>query len=317
MSYLRLLVALPVVGSALVLACGGSDGDGNAQGALSAPVAEADFYPRFVKAMCTDIGPCCANDGNPFTAGTCESVLNGMAADAGSAQVGGSFLDTLLKQHGLTYDPQAGGDCIDGIAALQRACSAAPVTELDNIFSAFGSTKLLACYSVFKGGTKKPGETCAESYECAIPAGGAGGCVPAKDDPNRMTCSTFVRAKRGEACTPIEDQGTVAEARLCELDGILDGAKDATKLNRCDPATRTCAPYPFVDEGAACDEKAGTFCRPPSECTSGKCVVRPVTGAPVGAPCKDDDECVTHACNRASVCASAFSGISASALCGR
>jgi hypothetical protein len=289
------LVTLTFV--ALGVACSGG-GDGGGGGGGAPPVA-AD-KASFIQQVCQAFAPCCTKAGRTPAQDQCEAVYT-------------AFLEPV------SYDPANGSACL---GELQKLSGSATFCEGEGDGPA-------ACKRVFQSpGTKKPGETCENTEDCAPSSEGEVECAsltPSSGATIRK-CQLQVVGKVGDApCAGTVDGNVTsfgspgdatdlpAKAYLCAFkDGAYCDAKTGAckavgkagdacagfdsyacgKDAYCDASASKCTPK--VAAGGDC---AGSFdaCVATAYCdnTSNKCVAKKADGA----ACEFFSECLSGNCS--------------------
>jgi hypothetical protein len=270
------------------VSCGRGGGQGD-------PVAVT--ASDLIEGLCTMAEPCCGRAHRDDGGRQCRTGMESMLA-AGA------------------YDSHAGATCM----AMLRASSPAAVCE---IVTASASPCQTAIGPNRHPGSKRPGEACVTSADCAASADGE---VECRQDPAGRWCELQLRGKEGDGpcigtvlpremvATP-EPAGTrPARAFLCYHDDDL----------QCDQAagSRCARPKPT---GASCDSDAecgkdaycriyefacrplkpiGASCNPEVSCVEG--AYCPLTThictawLPAGAACSSDEQCHSHQCEHGS-----------------
>ncbi|HEY4158358.1 MAG TPA: hypothetical protein VGM29_09680, partial [Polyangiaceae bacterium] len=175
-------------------ACGGTNSAGSGAGGAgnvggsgatvlpSTPVAQGNFATAYGSALCDNVGACCTQYGFAFDHAACLT--------AATTRVGS--VDTL--DPGISYDPDAAGQCLAQIAALAKGCTLGANAELD----------LISCVTFAKG-TLMPGQSCTSSAQCAAGPGSFVDCRSA--DPNApsgppvcVVSGSDAHGKAGDSC---------------------------------------------------------------------------------------------------------------------
>jgi hypothetical protein len=260
---MKALVVSLVASGAVLLACSG--GGGSTSSNTSA--AGGDFPSQY----CAVMGPCCGKVNKTYNAAQCTTVLTAIIGSR-------------------TYDPAQAQKCVDAA----RADSASPTFCDDGLSDATDDI----CDKVFSaagGGTKKPGETCESSSDCASSPEGEVSCSFSSNGmANTQTCRLEVNARENEACegTRVDNfvsytgiVGTVPRVAVCDTaEGLF-----------CDRTTKKCLLQ--QGPGGTCDGFASYGCRKDAYCDSATrmCVARKMAGADcaTGATdqCADDYYC--------------------------
>lgn len=350
---------------AWVTACGGGSGDGasgspsggaeggagddgavatSGDGALhAAPIPEDQFFGSLVDALCSNIEPCCADQGFDFTRGACASVLQG-GGDAGLSGAASGLVSAFAADAGLAYDPQAAGDCIAAYRTYQAACrTPIPNREIGSIAALDVSvTGIFACENVFTG-SRGLGEPCTFVDACspglvcyALSAPSDGGAPVGR-------CSRLqIGVAENAHCTVLEDAGTSSELEICGSTSSFDpDANTAAGLLWCEAASQTCKPIQASADGQPCATVfqacgAASYCSAQKICARAAQAGEPCGGAnpecvaetacspdggrcaalaPLGAPCSTGSDCASHECNAKRVCSSAVPGLANRQLC--
>ncbi len=267
-------VLLAGVGGALAVGCGSSGGSSGGDSA------------EFAKQYCALYQPCCASAGYPAgdQAG-CRSFFGGLpVTDAAAAQ---QCLDDLTAE---SSDP---GFCHFETPQPASCAKAYPQTS--------------------QHGTKKPGQACDTTSDCAPQTNGDVTCLPGSAS---SICQVAVHAQVGQAC-----QGTV-DGNLTMITGDSSGtavpycyrsegvfcAGDATCQALLDVGG-ACADYGACKDGAWCDSgtcaprvAVGGACTGTEACVDGAYCDNFPSGscAPKlaeGAACDSNEQCVTSYCD--------------------
>ena len=296
--------------SLVVLACGSSSSSG------------AGSASGFVSSYCQAYTPCCQKAGKPTDGASCRAFL-------------GAFTSNQ------TYDPVAGQQCLDAV----NAASAQPD------FCTGGSSSLdsSACTNVFKpqggGGTKAPGDTCAQDSECAASTEGKVTCATHFESGGGQTrtCQLSIVGKEGDSPCIGTKNGNVtsyssssnatppSRGYVCDIANGIACDSTANKCTHigavgedcstnalyacvtagyCDSKTKKCVAE--LAAGADCSSfepcAEGTYC----EQTSKKCTTR----TPDGAACTTSSECKSESCVNKVCSASGSSDFGTALLCG-
>jgi hypothetical protein len=248
-----LALALGLVG------CGKSEGSG--------PVPRGELGSRLAAVVCESVASCCKNGGHPFDKAGCQSSF-GAELDSNIAEISTTRVD---------YDAEAGGDCIDAIAATIQ-CG-----DLESAAS-------VACERVFRGKVAA-GQPCEDSNECQHADGEhssctGGVCTPRKAAPH---------GKAGEAC-----------AYTCDADDSSCSVYlEPTPVGSGEPPVPTVACYqadglfcdsgscqPLVALGGACADSSA--CKPGAFCDFDARVCASLKAD--GASCSSDSDCQSDNC---------------------
>lgn len=250
---------------ALGVACSsGSDGGGT----QPAPVA-AD-KASFITQVCQSFAPCCTKAGKTPAQDQCESLYT-------------TFLGPL------TYDPAKGSACLADIQKLKDTAA----------FCSGEGPQSTACEQVFQtpGGSKKPGETCTKTEECALSTEGEVECASLwkSDGTTIRKCQVQVAGKVGDTpCGGTKDGSTTS---FTTPDGATDLPSKAFICSfkdgaYCDQKTGACKAVGKA--GDACDGFDSYQCGKDAYCnfSSSKCEPK----VAVGADCSSSsDACVATA----------------------
>lgn len=271
--------------------CGSSETTTGSVAASGGEVDETAFMNRF----CDLYAPCCSAIEKKADTSACRqsSVLKDTAPAA-------------TRQ----FNPLFASQCLAELEALKDESS----------FCAAERTSANACsavYSTSSGGTKTPGEACANDVECAPSSEGHVRCVDRTGNNANRVCTLTVVGKDGdgpcganvnEGWTYLATQGpaklyscSIASGLRCRIDTNrceqLGSAgapcavtSDCVLDAECDSATKTCVMLKGV--GEACDTgfdcRQFTFCDPASHvCTAPQAD---------GSACRVADECASRKC---------------------
>ena len=250
---------------------GDSGGSGAPDSGLG-PIALEDFPARFAESLCSNIGPCCQEEGHPHDAAACHA-----AAEAPPMRE-----VMRVQAEGRPYDAAAARTCVDTMAFLARTCYGA------DLFDLFEK----ACVPVFRGNLPE-GALCTFAEECTT----TGGCGSLDGGPNR--CARGVgpqRAKAGDRCMSTCMRSSTSGGIDCTIPGpgAPPPSSDQCYVEDglfCEASTYVCRPTPLL--GQAC---MGSPCGGDAYCESGACVAKRTSG-----PCSDwGESCASTAyCDRA------------------
>ena len=255
-----------VFGGVLALSAGGcghssSDGSGGASGSSGSSGATAPTSSaQFIAQLCAEFADCCQAAGRPSDGAQCRAFY-------------GAFLSMSA------YDAAAGDVCLTDIRASgDKKCGTISMTPP-------------SCSKVFaSGGTKKPGEACQDSTECAPSDSGRVDCVSHfVNSATVQQCQLQLPGKAGSSpCIGTVDgnitvsggQGDVilSQGYLCD---VADGLT-------CDSQTQACVPLSTVGQpcqGGLGQCVASAYCSFPDDVCHAR-VAR-------GAPCDSDEACQT------------------------
>lgn len=299
-------------------ACSGQTSGGTGGG--SGPVAQAEFVPALVDALCDGLAGCCQQAGHPYDSAKCRSGFEAFY---------GAFLPSGPQ---VKYDAAAAGRCISALRGAAAGCAMdddSSDQECEAVFE--GSTPLggpcessADCDRPADGApvdcvveedpatgaytgkcaldtdeTVAPGGSCESTSECKTPAGAERAECDFDSSGQVGTCVALTRGKAGDACRlTCTQQGSSGWA--CSGGS---GSSEATALCYTDDGvwcadSGTCEALTPI--GGACgyqDCVAGAFC------DAGQCVAQ----RPPGSACQDDDECQGGYCADTEVC-TAFKG---------
>lgn len=293
-------------------ACSGQTS--GAAGGGGGPIAEEQFVPTLVDALCDGLAGCCQQAGFPHDPARCRS---GFAALYGSLMPSGA---------GVTYDPEAAGRCVTAFRAAAAGCR----------FDDDDDPAEAACESVYAGSTPLGGP-CESSLDCARPAGGAPvDCAMEYDQATGEFNGTCALDKTdtvdpGGACESSDDCRTPAGAERADCDysgsSELGTCVALTRGEAGDPCSMTCTEQGssgwsctgggpgdalcYTDDGLWCG--AGGVCEAllaigetcsyegcavGAFCDAGTCAAQ---RAP-GETCQNDDECLDGFCSEGDLC---------------
>jgi hypothetical protein len=203
---------------------GDDAGDASSCGAGDAgttgPIPRAAFAATFADGLCSAWQGCCGQAGLPYDPVNCRAYqTQNWNVHAQQYELGG-----------LTYDPQAARDCLNGFVSEACTCDATKITEgPDDAFNA-------ACGAMFVGNTPTGG-MCVGDTDCATKAGTVTVCAGT---------STTVEIDAGGMGVPIQ----MCTGGTCENLQPGDPAEEATKHGA---AGDTCG-------GTCAWDQAGVFC---------------------------------------------------------
>ncbi len=295
---------------ALVLGCSSNSSNGSVAGDRDS----------FIAQLCQQYMPCCAKAGKPADGAQCRAFYGAFAASN-------------------NYDPAAGSACLSEV----KAAAASP-TFCDNATSTNVSPSCGKVFPASGGGSKKPGETCAQDNECASSTEGPVECRSLfKDGATIKKCQVQIAGKAGDTpCLGTVDGNITSYNSSGDTDilprGYLCNVKDGL---RCDSTTDKCVAIAKV--GEPCEGFGSNLCTDDAFCdtTQKKCVARKAVGEmctsdqcvegaycntttrlctaslAVGAACKSSSECITRSCVNGA-CAKSGSGtdFTTAFLCG-
>lgn len=251
-------------------ACGSSGGSGAS--------GSADLAAKY----CALYAPCCKAVGVPGNGQACRAFFGALPAP----------------------DPAVAQQCVDDLTALAK----------DPGFCHFETPQPASCAKAYpqstSGGTKKPGETCTTSSDCAPQASGDATCGASS------TCQVRLHATAGDACVGTVDGNltvttgdtTGTSLALCfRSDGVFcDGSGVCQPLVAVGGACAdygACADTAFCDSGTCASRAAvGSACTSTDGCVDGAyCDAFPSgtcqTKLAEGAPCDLDEQCTTSYCD--------------------
>lgn len=246
-------------------------------GPVALPVPAEGFVASYAHALCDDLARCCTENAYGFDADACLAVAQGRAQE--------DFVSPG-KVAGLRYDPVAAGECVARTRQASQTCE-----------PRFARNSLVndPCQWIYTGG-KKPGESCAESNDCAASEEGLVECVswsvalPDGGSSKGEQCTLFRPATAGDSC---DYAGPTHPS-------IVGACYEGLGALRCDPGTKTCQAARTL--GASCTSGTcveGAFC----DTVNGadKCEPKRIAGQ----ACREDTDCAAELyCDRvAQACA--------------
>lgn len=227
-SHFMTLAMLGFSGLGLLGACSGKT--------TAVPVARADFPSEYAKALCESIQTCCDSGKRAYDQIACEASEK-------------KSIEQAMPDASISYDANAAGQCLATLRSVVSSCADAPAALKE------------PCQHIFSG-TKKPGESCANQFDCAAPSDGTSICN-GDGAPGSQCIVVRSSPQKGDACLgggiPVSANATFSD---CSAD---DGAF------YCDLKTSTCQPRPAI--GDACD--VDSVCGKGNACTGGKCAAAP------------------------------------------
>jgi hypothetical protein len=316
MNIKRCFAVASVATASIVVAC--SSGSGSTAGAADSGT--------FVAEICALYAPCCGKVNKPTDGAQCRAFY-GAATSASK------------------YDSAKGSDCLAELRALQS----------NTDFCENGTSKATSCKRAFKqgsGGTKAPGEDCADDGECAPSAEGEAECATSYGSSATTTkaCQIQVDGKEGDTpCVATRDGNTTfgvgsftsgdagaprppAKGYVCDLANkvFCDSKTDAcTKIQEvgatCDTSnTRACVAGAYCDfatkkclarlaVGADCS-KSPSSCVEKSTCDTATKTC--LAGLPDGSPCTSGSKCGSSSCINGKCGGSSSGGLTTQLLCG-
>ena len=267
----RSRAVLVAVAAVVVAACGGSTSSSS-----SSSGSGAGDPSSFVSSYCAIMAPCCATVKKPTDGVVCRSVV-------------GAFTS------GDRYDSAKGAACLSEMNAAKDAPGFCDGTtdgttpDCKAVFTATGGPSA----------TKKPGDLCSSTKECAASSEGTVECQTyfGTGGAQTLICQIQIAGKIGD--TPCI--GTRVGRGVTELD--ISGAPvprgyicDHANGSRCDTTTKACAA--LVTVGAPCSGVSGVGdpCTVDAFCDfqSGKCATRVAKGGACtgsSASCQDGLYC--------------------------
>ncbi|MEO6419765.1 MAG: hypothetical protein ABIP39_10180 [Polyangiaceae bacterium] len=218
----------------------------------AAPIAEADLAVQAAHALCDSIQPCCAQVGYTYDGETC------IAAEKAEVQ------QELTKESGRggTYDANAAGACVAQLRAQAAACADPPA-----------GSRMKDCGPIYVG-TKKVGDACAHTAECAANPEGSVSCSittviggPGTGTTDTGICVLYKTvAAKGDPCGGSSSGKTPSIQADCESN---------SSPFYCDySGTHTC-----VDRIAIGQTCHGSDCVIGAFCNNGKCAAQLAEGA--------------------------------------
>lgn len=258
-------IALVTGAGMWIAACGGSSSNGGA----APPVTANDFVGAWAHAVCDNIAACCAKGGIGYNANNCLVAVQGLI-QAGVNQATAA---------GATYDATAAGDCVAKTRDAVVACNDTTQSKSDTN---------AACNRVYSG-TKKPGESCNLSSDCASSPDGTVTCdhwsTGSQDGgaSSGTLCQLRKTPKGGEPC------GSSGGMPASVVGACDYGQSDAFA---CDYQTHACVPR--SDIGATCT--SSDSCVTTAYCASQKCAARLGVGGACtgfGSECDATSRCDT------------------------
>jgi hypothetical protein len=262
-----------VLGTALLGLCG--CGSGSASGNTGGPVPAAELPTQGAAVMCEGLGACCRSQGIAFDDTGCRS--------AWQAQIAASAPTSTA----VVYDASAAGQCLATIRTALAQCGNFETLETE------------ACDRMYVG-TKPVGADCADSSECAEPAGGFTFCdTPMSADAGVASsgvCTLYLplaHATLGQACSTTCTTESAGESCYGSGSALGDAGTGATAACYTNDglycSSGTCQSVSEV--GGACEGYAGCVSTAYCDSTTNLCVVR----GQIGATCSGTDSCVETA----------------------
>lgn len=237
----------------------------------AAPVAEGDLALQAAHALCDSIQPCCAQVGYTYDATAC------LANEKAEVQ----REITQESGQGGTYDANAAGNCVAKLRAQAAACADPPA-----------STRSMSDCGPIYVGTKKVGDACTHTAECAASADGSVSCTTTVLDgpPGTGTSSSGMcvlyknTAAKGDPC------GGSSSGKPATIQSDCEGNNSPFY---CDySGTHTC-----VDRIAIGQSCQGQGCVVGAFCNNGTCAAN----LSEGATCQYGNCATGLYCNVASV----------------
>lgn len=166
----------------LLAACASFGGCGKT-GDDTSPIEQSELPEAYANLLCESLGSCCKASSLTFDPQQCRD---------GEAATLRDFL-TGIDPKNVSYDAQAAGDCLAGIAGHIK-CGRPD-----------GANESEICNKVFQG-KLKPGAGCKTSTECERPSGGGFAFCDSVSDSTVMICAqqpsaASVHGKAGQACS--------------------------------------------------------------------------------------------------------------------
>ena len=229
-----LIVSLIVIG--LVAACG-DDGDpaggaSSSGGAPSAgPIPQAQLLDQYTAAYCDTLGPCCTKYSVPFDKAACTTLVRNAFQQP--------FADAAVR--GWTYDADAAGKCVAAIRAVITACDASAANPAD--IANAGDDRGSVCRHIYTG-SKKVGEPCDSTSDCAQPDGTSVTCAAS-------LCREYRQGGDGAECQSSYDEEKPGPYLDCV--SPLDCEESSGRSTCTTPKPRTLG---TAREGAACKSDA-------------------------------------------------------------
>ncbi len=257
------LSGLSIVG----VACGG--GVGSVAG--GEPIPFEQLGQKIAEKLCPAIATCCSQNGFAKDHETCKNMATALQRNFAEQK----------DRHGLTYDPNAAGNCVAQIVAAYGTCSPR---------QAMGGVEIEACDSFLRG-RKAAGERCEESEECAPGTTCSFGVSSGDSPPANRICIRTKRPAVGDACLSFENADKLDPSKTYAMCGFGDGFY-------CDPKTNTCkarggAGTRCVDTTDSSSHFNGALCDDNSYCDYETKNCEPRVAA--GGECKSGMECVPTA----------------------
>jgi hypothetical protein len=278
---------------ALVVASGtfGCKKSSDESGGGSGPVDEATFRSSIAADRCARVKDCCGQAKESFDEALCEkqvgATLPGGTGAGGAAGAGGSS-----GASAVAYDGTQAGKCLDELKSKAQTCSSLFPSGAADAPTGGPIRMSDACSRVFHG-SKKVGEACASSLECA------------PNDKGFAYCNPALAPSSGSGMGACEE--VVAGVGQC---GEAGGGSSPNKIFLvCVPEGDTVMPcvngycakiwhagdkcHAFSD--GACE--AGTTCADPGADGWGTCKGAPKAGSPCeNGACAADAWCDSGTC---------------------
>lgn len=256
---------IPLVGLALIAACGGTTA-ATPEDSPAPPVEESAFAQAVANAWCANLGACCATWSYTYSQQACEAAMREFVQK--------DYVDRAAPLSGVSYDAAKAGECVQLSGVIAAAC--APTDQQIEAANA-------ACMGAYVG-TKVAGQPCSDDLECAPGSDGQARCDESGSGHTCVDQEPFTQAHgaAGEAC-----------AETCAAD---PGGGTTCWGTSSTSGSASC----YVEDGLACS--SGGICAPLSPlgqaCETGGCVVGAtcesgtcVEQRSAGEPCTSSGSC--------------------------
>lgn len=283
-------VNVPVGNGGYVPSDGSTTGSNDAVGGGGTPVAHGgsatltEFFDSLAELYCDYLAqPCCAPANLAYNKAACR------------AKVGSMF---LAAPKVANYDPAKGKACLDALSLTINTgkCQDSPTDSSaegrcstgSNSASGIGSPACGWLDDTGTTGTKKLGETCANSKDCVKSPLGEVSCTSyTADGVTTKFCQVWATSYEGEGCNDGWPSSTVANPTVAHECASGAGL-------RCDYVNKVCVALKTDGESCAADDE----CICGDWCAKGNCAPQLKNGA----PCTVSDDPGQHACAKGHYC---------------